>query len=495
MGEAKSPGRWIGGRRSVFLLLPLLAFSAWLNLWNNDFPLGYHPDESKKVRSLLRGAPDFHHPVLMLDVVGLAVAATGAESDFEVVRVGRAVSGLFGALLVFVFFLLVRRLLDPLWVWVATLAVACSPILVVHAHYLKEDMFFVPFAIAFLVALFAWLERPAWPRALLLGALLGLALGAQYKGSLLLVVLLASPIFVPRVRTRSHAGAMLGIVLLAGAVFLLVNYPLFGADSRFEEGLGAQIEHAQSGHRIVIRALDHAFSFHFLRSLLPGLTSVVAWAGLLGIAAAVLSWRRLDWRHQLLLVYVAATYFAHEITPLKPYPDFMRYMIPTAPLWIYFAVWAVARLESALPRRWGHAAARALGVLVVAVPLQSSIRLDYHLTRDTRTRVEHFISQPDVFLGHYTTAGHRRSSRRLFTSGLDQIRPRLVVVSSFAYERFEYGATLENQPGQVRRGSRHFALLFRQPYQEIQPAYRSFAFSNPTLRIVDFSAEAWKSSR
>ncbi len=133
--------------KSLLPLLPILMLSACLNLWNNEFPVGYHFDEPKKARFLETHERDFRHPILMLNAVGVALWATGAKGEIEVVRTGRDVSACFGVALVLFFHLLVRGLLPPRWGWLATLAVAVSPILVIHAHYLKEDVFFAPWAV------------------------------------------------------------------------------------------------------------------------------------------------------------------------------------------------------------------------------------------------------------------------------------------------------------------------------------------------------------
>ncbi len=341
-----------------------------------------------------------------------------------------------------------------------------------------------------MAALFAWLERPCPSRALLLAVALGLALATQYKGALLLIPLLAAPLWVPRVRAPGNVVALVGIVTGAAAVFLLVNYPALMGDSGFATGLDKELNHVLRGHSIKVRPLDHAFSFHFLHSLVPGLTAVVAWLGLAGFVAAIFSWRRVEWRIRLLFVYGVATFLAHELTPMKAHPDFMRFMIPTAPIWVFFAVWGLWRIESAMPPPKGLAVARILAVAVVAIPLQASIRLDYHLERDTRTRVESLIGQTGVLMGRYTT-NERVDFWRTPADELRRSHPEIVVVSSFNYGRYEYAATLPDQTSRVRRQIRRYEWLFSHPYEEVHPAYRSFAFSNPTLRIVKVPASAW----
>jgi hypothetical protein len=60
-----------------------------------------------------------------------------------------------------------------------------------------------------------------------------------------------------------------------------------------------------------------------------------------------------------------------------------------------------------------------------------------------------------------------------------------VAVSSFVYQRFAVGAALDAQAPAVHAAHRRFEELFALPYTEFAPDYRSFAFSNPVVRIID----------
>ena len=61
-----------------------------------------------------------------------------------------------------------------------------------------------------------------------------------------------------------------------------------------------------------------------------------------------------------------------------------------------------------------------------------------------------------------------------------------LVASSFQYDRYLYGATLHDQRPVVYKFAGAYRKLFSSyPYLEFAPAYRSFAFSNPTVRVID----------
>lgn len=50
-------------------VVAIFALSLTLTWTNNNFPLGYHFDEPKKVTFIITGEQDFHHPILMLELV------------------------------------------------------------------------------------------------------------------------------------------------------------------------------------------------------------------------------------------------------------------------------------------------------------------------------------------------------------------------------------------------------------------------------------------
>ncbi|MFH1303766.1 MAG: hypothetical protein ABIK07_22135, partial [Planctomycetota bacterium] len=109
----------------------LLFISLLLNLWNNDFPVGYHGDEAKKVRFTLNFEQDFHIPILMLQLARLGNLVCGFEDD-RVVLLGRWVSAISGVLIVFLLFLFSKKTMDERWAYVVATGVAVSPILVIH---------------------------------------------------------------------------------------------------------------------------------------------------------------------------------------------------------------------------------------------------------------------------------------------------------------------------------------------------------------------------
>ena len=60
-----------------------------------------------------------------------------------------------------------------------------------------------------------------------------------------------------------------------------------------------------------------------------------------------------------------------------------------------------------------------------------------------------------------------------------------LVASSFMYDRYTTGAQLRNRRREIYQTHARYTELFTLPYVEFAPAYRTFAFSNPVIRIID----------
>lgn len=487
------PGRQRRPAHLASAALPLaaiLGLALVLNLSNADFPLDFHADEPTKVRFVQTGTQDFHHPLLMLQLVRLARAVVGVETDQDLVVLGRLLVGILGALTALLAFSLARERLARPWALGVALSVAVSPTLVVHAHYLDERTLLTTFAVAAAAAFLRFVERPT-PRATAwLGVATGLAWSSHFAGIVLLPLFVLAPILGLTHRLRDFCAGILKACLIAAGVFVVVNWPMAGEVAAFLNGATAALQHAAVGHDVRVRGWDYAFGFHLLNSLAPGMTwPALAWA-LGGIAATGWSWMRTDFRERWILVTAVAFYFAVEIPALKPWPDFAGYVLPVVPFLLYLAARGAARLTaraSSLTAR-GIVVAAFAGAVVV-YPLYDSARLVSELAHDTRIRASAWAGDNPgtTLIEKYAgvESGDVRLAGELGPDGLRERGIEYVLVSSFLYERFEVGSRLPDQTPSVYQTHGRYASLFTFPFHEIKPGHRSMAFSNPTIRIVD----------
>jgi predicted membrane-bound mannosyltransferase len=178
-----------------------------LCVWNLDFPLGYHGDEVKKVGFVKSGTADFHHPLLLLQLTGLTSRGLGSKTDTEIVLAGRIVSVISAAGTALWTLWHGRRLLPKCWAWWSACTASVTPLVVMHAHYMKEDMLLTFLSLLALRPLSQLARRCQFPYAILFGIFAGLASSSHYKGCLLFIVASVLPLCA-RFRTSPAIGAV-----------------------------------------------------------------------------------------------------------------------------------------------------------------------------------------------------------------------------------------------------------------------------------------------
>ncbi len=475
------------------LLLVTLAFL--LNLWHNDFPPGYHLDEAKKIRFVTEGKQDFKHPILMLQVNRLARRLLRAETPPEILQLGRGVNAAAGALTVLVTAAAARALgLRRRYALAGVAAVAVSPMLVMHAHYFKEGTIAVLTIWLALYLLLRFMDRPNPWRILLAAVGLGLAISAQYMGALVALPLLTLPLADARFRTWRHAALVAVALLLAGLVFLGVNHPLFREFGRFRMGLQYSFSQAMKGNAPHIRFSPWAsrFAFHLTRSLWPGLTPLPLLLAVMAVGTALAAWHRTPPSRRMLALFCVVFYLAVEWSPLKVFPDHMRYTLPLAPVLLLLAYDGLDRLDRAVNLRVFSRGAAVVTLLSVATPAYVTARVLEQIPSDARLEADRWRmeSKTQVIDESYSSARFRRLVSSLAEVDVEAARKQgftHLIASSFKYEQYLYAAGRNDAEDWVKGYAERYRTLFRYPYRELRPRYRSFALNNPTLRIIDIS--------
>ena len=83
---------------------------------------------------------------------------------------------------------------------------------------------------------------------------------------------------------------------------------------------------------IVSRSRLQLGIFHLRESLWLGLGPPLTVLGIIGLAAPFFAHSERRQPLAAIAGFALLWYLAHEVTPLKPYPDFARYMVPLVPL-------------------------------------------------------------------------------------------------------------------------------------------------------------------
>lgn len=470
-------------------LAVVLAGSLALNLHQNGFPLGYHFDEPRKVRFIQQHVQNFFHPVLMLQVGRLAAAFVQPADAQSVVEMGRSLTALFATLNVLASFLLFRRIAGP-WTGLATAAaVAVMPGLVVHAHYLKEDLYLAPLLMLSLHAYLLHHDRRSRRTLAWWGVTTGLALSTKYVALLLPLTYWLVPRFATLPDPATYARGFRRMLAIAGVTFLVVNFPAFLSPEAFFKGLEFEARHAVKGHFVKVWPWEHLFTFHLRYSLAPAMTWL--WLALAGLGLAGRLWltRPLGLHDRVLLAFVVLWVGAAELSPLKPFPGFVRYVLPAVPILAYYAVLAIGLASS----RVAPATVYLRPVLVLAAltwPAYESVQLARHMEDESRAQVAGLLP-PGARVVYERYASPREDVHYAAEIPVEELRARGVeylVTSSFVWERMLLGESMGLQKREVYvYADRYRALFSTCPYVTVPPTYKSYVLSNPELRIVHVS--------
>ena len=455
-------------------------------LWGRvDFPLGTHADEASKVDSIINGRNPSYHPILMLQFARAANAFAGLSNRQAIVELGRRCALISAGLAVFATFLLAGMVLPLPAALAASLAAAVVPLTTVHARYFKEDIFTLPFILMALVFLIATLKAPSNARGILLGVAIGLAAAAKYVSATILpfaiVVLLVYS--AGTIKQRARLATLVAVVAIG--VFGLVEIPALLTFTQFQSAVEFELAHASRGHDVRLPISLTYGLFHLRESLLPGLGLPLLILGLLGLAVP---WLSPPERRRPLIVIAAFAllwYAMHEISPLKPFPGFARYMLPLAPILIILG----AAFVSEFFRLFGLDNIMAALVIVgAALPaFYASLLINGPIQDDLRSVVPAIVlsSEPRTAFDSYTRfrgvggVGRQASIRAPATAATDDV----LVTSSFTYGRYAQFGNI-NQPKKTRAVATYYADLFKLPYLEVVSGRPSYGFFNPVIRII-----------
>jgi Dolichyl-phosphate-mannose-protein mannosyltransferase len=472
--------------RASWLAAAVLAIAAAIvYIMIADWPLGTHVDEVKKVRFIVSGKSDFYHPILMLQLARLANFFTGYTEPADALTVGRIFSGIFGGLLVFATFVLGRMVLRPTTAIAAALAVAVTPLIAIHATFLKEDIYLAAAMTFALAALIALVDRPSTRRALVVGLAVGIAAAAKYVGSMMLPYAIVTILVVCGENWKSRLRLAAIVALVAVFVFFVVNAPAVIGPGALSAGFEKELMHAIDGQfDVKLPIWLTGGIFHLQMSLLPGLGLPLLILGLIGLAAPFLSSER---RCSLSIILGAALlwYLAHEISPLKPFPNVERYMVPVAPLLVVLGASTIESIAGWRSARFSVIVAPIVVLLCALPALRSTDLIVSGARHDVRRTIPKIIesfgtrARFDIFVGY----NRERLVNLAAARGNSDDDPTVFVTSSFVYDRLAFHADDPSQPAETREAFDFYEGLFRHPYLELSSG-PSFGFLNPVIRVV-----------
>jgi hypothetical protein len=281
-------------------------------------------------------------------------------------------------------------------------------------------------------------------------------------------------------RKRLETAAIVVIALVVTVA--VINEPAFRGYATFREGMGFQIEHAAVGHDVLLPISVTFGVLHLRESLAEGLGLPLLAIGLAGLAVPFLGRGKCI---PLTVILVVATlwYGTHEVSPLKPFPDFERYMVPLAPLILILGASALESVLGRLAPRWAGLVAALIIVIAAGPALYSSVQILVPARIDPRSTIRNvaYAFAPGVRFDPYSTFRLPAET----AAALNKRAPsNTLVTSNFAFERFLSYGRRGTQPPLVGQAVEFYDQMFARPYLEISNGGPSYAFLNPVLRIV-----------
>jgi len=419
-------GRFVRFWKDNVLLGVILISAAGLRLWSLDFglPFRYHIDEPAYVVAALKIAqgnlhliypplsPSFQQLVYLslygvLFLAGLVRGEINSPLEFSQTYqldpsafylLARGVSVICSLAAIVVLFLLVRRLRDRTTALLAALILAVCFLDVRHAHFVEPYSMLTLFVLLAVYFAHKYIADGEMRYLLFSGLITGLAIGVRISMASLVFVPLYAAVFWWFSSSQPRKWILLlknlAILGVTGIVGLLIGVP--GLIVNFSNTLDAIL--GQSA----LAAGDRGF-YGLVFSELPTwqfyLVILEFALGIPLLIAIFLGVVRQLWMHRIqdiLFAIFPLTFAMILLTASASSSAFARYLIPVLPFLAYLGadgiVWlggAILQNRSPVIRRLGVFA----GVLLlIAIPLLRSVRLDYLWTRlDTRTQAKQWI--------------------------------------------------------------------------------------------------------
>ena len=381
--EARTRGRAVTALLSGLLLCFLLSFYGW----HNDFDFYYHTDEPGKVKQVLTGTRNFHHPLLMITATDLVVRVFVRDrTEQNVVETGRWFSAVSAALAAVAMALVTARYCGKLIGFIAGVVLGIHPMLFELAHYMKEDCALMVGVAWSLVALLAVWRQRTLLSVIFLGVASGVAISGKYIGCLILVS--ATGLVVTLWRGQQAIWSRLLALLAAFALtFLLINYQAVFRSADAVVGVSGDLARFQTlsetGSLVRTNFLEK-----FPRKVPPVMLPFIT----IYLAGFIMRNVRRDGFEWALLAFWILYFLAIHFTPLGR----ERYLLPVIVLSYFMTARGISELLAWIPRLRGEPQRTILAILcwaaIAAFQLPRVLVYQAEFGRDSRREMVEWIA-------------------------------------------------------------------------------------------------------
>lgn len=478
-------------------LVACLIFGAasLLFIYQNEFRIGFHVDEKPKIIEAISGNYYFAHPLFLPRAMRIFVLLTQSASEYSVAFYGRLISALMGAVGVAAVFIMSKKSLGSFISALIALTVAASPLLAIHAHYIKEDAALFGFCALASIALCRLFNDRGWRSVLLAGVAVGFVAASKLVG-IVLVLIYAITVLCQKECPKGKLLKLLVPVLgVAAIVFAFINFPaFFNLDAVIRDQEFA-FWSATNGYP---HSVYHSFDFYIDHSFIPDLGFLFCFLAAAGLALLIFKWRQLLPLQRFLTVYFIFYFTMISVSPYRNWPDYGRMTLPLLIPMAYFVGYSLKQASLVLAGkcgRWGRAVSSVVPAVLFfsLVPVGwDTLQILHDFKDDTRIALMKMMGEKQKYAiaeDLVTLVG--RGFSPIFCSAHSPALKdgRYLVTSSFADDQIAYGNSYAPEKNVVAKIMwPKYQQLLQTPYCEIRPHYRSYAFSNPTLRVFSLMA-------
>lgn len=308
----------------LVFLLAMTLFTAY-----NRFPFFYSADEKVKIDFVRGEVNALNHPLLLMGTSRVAAQVFRAKSRESMVWTGRIISALFAAGAVLALMGVAAMLGGPSAAWAVGLIGATSPLLLVRAHYMKEDTALVLGLALTALAATAYLRRSSARGVLLLGAACAGAASGKYVG--IVVLPFALPLIwfmLPQDRPWERKRVLIKFfaAFLLTAAVINNHYLRHGRD--FVQGLAFELNHVSTGHHGLTPDSVLAKLVRSYFREIPWSTHVLAF---LYLCLFIPTWRRRRSAEWMMFLFPILYFIMLSFSRIQ----FARYLLPVT-VWIHY---------------------------------------------------------------------------------------------------------------------------------------------------------------
>jgi hypothetical protein len=275
---------------------------------------------------------------------------------------------------------------------------------------------------------------------------------------------------------------------IAGTPYSILDNEKFLKDFFYER------DHMIRGHTVAITAASQFWSYHFSRSIIPGMSLVATLFAFVGIGKLC---RTFEIRKLYIVALFLLFYLPAEYVNAKPAPQPERYIFPCIP----FLALAAGYLVSTFRTR--PVLQVVLAIVLVFFPLERSVELNRELLSDTRLRMRNWMLNnlphgSKVAVGWKTYnpvfsesefdveyISRARYLSELYPQNLNERDQEYLVISSLFFSRYFVQPKVDPA---LREVVRTLARTFPIVHLE-EPRFGTYGFHNPTVVLFGLKGQ------